>query len=307
MALIPYRDVPSSEQSPKDPPLVIAGQPVEEFYCGDERCDCATGHVRLAGVVMSVDLGTTRVDFTDEQQATPAHEMLRATLRKALQDGSIDGMRKHYAQTREYGKQQHFRYVDWTALKSGEFVPWMQIFRTEGVPMFPMTVTPPKKKADDESTGATDAATDAATEGAADEAPTQFALGLADAYCVEPKCDCQRVVWTVMTAPMGDNQNAQTLGKVVYQFATGTPSVVEVGKGVHPNQLFVLVHNLLKGRKELVQAYSQRYAFLRSQLTPIIANQRLQRTQARTQQTAGRNDPCPCGSGKKFKKCHGAN
>jgi preprotein translocase subunit SecA len=23
--------------------------------------------------------------------------------------------------------------------------------------------------------------------------------------------------------------------------------------------------------------------------------------------TIGRNDPCPCGSGKKFKKCHGAN
>jgi uncharacterized protein YecA (UPF0149 family) len=22
--------------------------------------------------------------------------------------------------------------------------------------------------------------------------------------------------------------------------------------------------------------------------------------------TCGRNDPCPCGSGKKFKKCHGA-
>jgi len=21
----------------------------------------------------------------------------------------------------------------------------------------------------------------------------------------------------------------------------------------------------------------------------------------------GRNDPCPCGSGKKFKKCHGVN
>jgi uncharacterized protein YecA (UPF0149 family) len=23
--------------------------------------------------------------------------------------------------------------------------------------------------------------------------------------------------------------------------------------------------------------------------------------------TAGRNDPCPCGSGLKFKKCHGKN
>src|ERR1019366_2977938 len=25
-----------------------------------------------------------------------------------------------------------------------------------------------------------------------------------------------------------------------------------------------------------------------------------------TGQTTGRNDPCPCGSGKKYKKCHGA-
>ncbi|MCL5008725.1 MAG: SEC-C metal-binding domain-containing protein, partial [Patescibacteria group bacterium] len=24
-------------------------------------------------------------------------------------------------------------------------------------------------------------------------------------------------------------------------------------------------------------------------------------------ENVGRNDPCPCGSGKKFKKCHGAN
>ena len=26
----------------------------------------------------------------------------------------------------------------------------------------------------------------------------------------------------------------------------------------------------------------------------------------RVEATPGRNDPCPCGSGKKFKKCHGA-
>jgi uncharacterized protein YecA (UPF0149 family) len=24
------------------------------------------------------------------------------------------------------------------------------------------------------------------------------------------------------------------------------------------------------------------------------------------EEKVGRNDPCPCGSGKKFKKCHGA-
>jgi preprotein translocase subunit SecA len=26
----------------------------------------------------------------------------------------------------------------------------------------------------------------------------------------------------------------------------------------------------------------------------------------RTEPKVGRNDPCPCGSGKKYKKCHGA-
>ena len=31
-----------------------------------------------------------------------------------------------------------------------------------------------------------------------------------------------------------------------------------------------------------------------------------QRTVQRTQEKVGRNDPCPCGSGKKYKKCHGA-
>jgi uncharacterized protein YchJ len=27
----------------------------------------------------------------------------------------------------------------------------------------------------------------------------------------------------------------------------------------------------------------------------------------REEPKVGRNDPCPCGSGKKYKKCHGAN
>ena len=32
-----------------------------------------------------------------------------------------------------------------------------------------------------------------------------------------------------------------------------------------------------------------------------------ERTIKREQPKVGRNDPCPCGSGKKYKKCHGAN
>jgi len=31
-----------------------------------------------------------------------------------------------------------------------------------------------------------------------------------------------------------------------------------------------------------------------------------EKKQAVSAKKAGRNDPCPCGSGKKYKKCHGA-
>jgi preprotein translocase subunit SecA len=32
-----------------------------------------------------------------------------------------------------------------------------------------------------------------------------------------------------------------------------------------------------------------------------------QETVVRAEPKVGRNDPCPCGSGKKYKKCHGAS
>jgi preprotein translocase subunit SecA len=39
---------------------------------------------------------------------------------------------------------------------------------------------------------------------------------------------------------------------------------------------------------------------------PMAASQPQQQTIRRTVPKVGRNDPCPCGSGKKYKHCHGA-
>ncbi|MEE8441833.1 MAG: SEC-C metal-binding domain-containing protein [Spirochaetia bacterium] len=38
----------------------------------------------------------------------------------------------------------------------------------------------------------------------------------------------------------------------------------------------------------------------------MAASQPRQQTVRRTVPKVGRNDPCPCGSGKKYKHCHGA-
>lgn len=40
-------------------------------------------------------------------------------------------------------------------------------------------------------------------------------------------------------------------------------------------------------------------------LHQLTIDERTPRTQARREEAPGRNDPCPCGSGQKFKKCHG--
>ncbi len=291
MALIPYRDVPETDQLKLDPPLLIGGQVAEEFYCGDFSCDCATGHLRIAGVAMSVDLGTLRVDFLDNQGGA-ARESLRRSVRETLGKGAITTLRKHYEDVRGFGKNLHFRYVDWSGVKPGELVLWQHAFRAEGIPLFTM--------------GA-DESTEGQGESSEQQPSPKVTIGLQDAYCIEPRCDCKRVVWTVVVPQAGNT--VQKVGVVNYSLVKKEPAVLETAGGVDPNSLFVLVANLLSSQPQLVTMYENRYRFMREQMSPLLAAQRQMKSQtkARPVATANRNEACPCGSGKKYKKCHGAS
>jgi uncharacterized protein len=72
--------------------------------------------------------------------------------------------------------------------------------------------------------------------------------------------------------------------------------------------------NLTEAQKQLVETPQQRAA-LAAQLPAMVATlyafwQPFRKAEApeplRVEVRAGRNDPCPCGSGKKYKKCCGA-
>jgi uncharacterized protein YchJ len=116
------------------------------------------------------------------------------------------------------------------------------------------------------------------------------------------------VVWTVV-APSADGKRVQKIGVVNYSLPKKEPAVLEASPGVEPNSLFVLVANLLSSQPQLQTMYENRYRFLREQVTPLVAAQRQLRSQTQNRPSAavGRNDSCPCGSGKKYKKCHGAS
>ncbi len=52
-----------------------------------------------------------------------------------------------------------------------------------------------------------------------------------------------------------------------------------------------------------IMAQLLRYGFPATQVMHVLAQEDVGQTQAFTR--VGRNDPCPCGSGRKYKKCHG--
>ena len=56
---------------------------------------------------------------------------------------------------------------------------------------------------------------------------------------------------------------------------------------------------LAQRRRAAAQAEATAKAATRDGAAPVV------KTVVSKEKSAGRNDPCPCGSGKKYKKCHG--
>jgi preprotein translocase subunit SecA len=54
-----------------------------------------------------------------------------------------------------------------------------------------------------------------------------------------------------------------------------------------------------------VQTAPKREAVAEGQAVDVKAEEGPKKPKARSANVVGRNDPCPCGSGKKYKLCHG--
>ncbi len=89
-----------------------------------------------------------------------------------------------------------------------------------------------------------------------------------------------------------------------------TPSAVP-GKvtALHARQVFAKIQDLADGlspeEDDLVKSALDRLLELHGRKKIFAGADALDDTEPAPQAKAGRNDPCPCGSGKKFKKCCG--
>ena len=60
-------------------------------------------------------------------------------------------------------------------------------------------------------------------------------------------------------------------------------------------------------RRRRAEAFRKRFQLTAAASSAAEAGDAKPQTVKHTGAKVGRNDPCPCGSGKKYKKCHGAN
>ncbi len=121
----------------------------------------------------------------------------------------------------------------------------------------------------------------------------------ADMYCVAPGCDCGDVVVDfVPITPRG----AAPPGAVRLP-NSGEPTF-EPEHERHRERLEQLWAAFVARHPRFRDRLARRSAVMHSLAGKIVAAPK--RGVERTSPKVGRNDPCPCGSGKKFKKCCGA-
>ena len=126
-------------------------------------------------------------------------------------------------------------------------------------------------------------------------------------YCVRPGCDCTETILTFLKL-------ADHTGKNIH-IARCSPAlrydyVSEVGKSatLRPSKalpLFDLLAALKREHADLNTQLKLRHGILQALYARHYQERTLSRLQfqARTTRQAGRNEPCPCGSGRKYKQC----
>lgn len=122
-----------------------------------------------------------------------------------------------------------------------------------------------------------------------------------DQYCVTAGCKCTVSALDLFRVPETPTESHHPECELYYDYLTCKSELIDARLG-SPSKSALMealrtalpdLEKLLQRRHEQLQRLAHRYREQQSQ--PV-----------RFQSKPGRNDPCPCGSGRKFKKCCGA-
>jgi hypothetical protein len=138
--------------------------------------------------------------------------------------------------------------------------------------------------------------------------PVEFPLGagrwlLDDQYCVIPTCSCREAALSFLPLRSSTGTDCSPVGprlSLRYDYDTGRIESLStadaLGFSGHD-----FINALKSAQPDLNSLLDQRHGLLRRLFRRALNRKTLRLSAPKP----GRNDPCPCGSGKKFKKCCG--
>jgi hypothetical protein len=144
--------------------------------------------------------------------------------------------------------------------------------------------------------------------------------GLLEYYCPDPACDCQRVMLNVVE----EKRPESFLASISYSFDRGDEMAGPFLDPLNPQspqaeELLQLVEDAVLSDSRYVARLERHYALVKQAASDRThpAYRKLQKvlsddaemfplpSPGKGTRRIGRNDPCPCGSGKKYKRCCG--
>ncbi|HCM28618.1 MAG TPA: hypothetical protein DIC34_19145 [Treponema sp.] len=127
-----------------------------------------------------------------------------------------------------------------------------------------------------------------------------------DQYCVHPDCDCHNVMLSLV--PIADGRILSNDQEAIYDYRTGEVEVIPPLQPGSPRPERI-IEAMIAVNREAAKELARRHAAIRAVYRRVYRRHLGLTGAAATppsKPAAGRNDPCPCGSGKKYKRCHGA-
>ena len=133
------------------------------------------------------------------------------------------------------------------------------------------------------------------------DGPTQYYFD--DQYCINSTCSCKDVALAILPIENGIAQGGDSSPAVRYNYMNGKWKL-ETLPADNSQPVGRIMGKLSESLPDLSGTLKTRHGILRRLYGKYRQNQGLETT-GQPKQKIGRNEPCPCGSGKKYKMCCG--
>jgi len=226
------------------------------------------GHLPDLYCPLAIRLSDGAVSFPEDHVPAAGHHELLEQVQTGLLPEHLDLLRRRQRHSADQDKDWKER--DWSWVQRGMCVSWAELFPNSQAWTFEHEGVP---------------------------------LFVDDQYCATASCTCSEVILSYFRVERRERHNAEgvLLGAVRYDVRTGRHRLESTAPRSSAKTVLQLTDALFKALPTTHDELKGRFRIMRGFADWLAQRRR----EARLQPAAapGRNDPCPCGSGRKYKKC----